>query len=133
LKVLKEEGRQKGLISFEVLEEQWISGQCRFDKAGEGLFFAYKESEIIGIGTIQQSPSVPPTAGIGLLQICYILEKERRKGYGNRLYQHLIKFAAIEFGQLQINEKCPYLEQLGSVIDLSQEYVKIKTSPSLSV
>ena len=121
LKILKEEGRQKGLVTFDVLEKQWKSGQCRFDKAGEGLFFAYKDSEIIGVGSIRHAPLIPPTAGIGLLQNCYILEKERKKGYGYQLYQHLVKFAAIEFGQLQINEQCPYLEQLGPVIDLMNE------------
>ncbi len=121
LKIFKEEGRQKGLITFDVLEKQWISGQCRFDKAGEGLFFVFKEARIIGIGSIRQSPSAPSTAGIGLLQNCYILEKERRKGYGNQLYQHLVKFASIEFGLLQINEQCPYLEQLGAVINLFEE------------
>lgn len=121
LNVLKEEGRQKGLITFDVLEKQWISGKCRFDKAGEGLFFVFKDSNIIGVGSIQQSPSAPPSAGIGLLQNCYILEKERRQGYGNQLYQHLIKFAAIEFGQLQINTQCPYHKQLGTLINLSDE------------
>ena len=118
LKILQKEARQKGLITFEVLEKQWQSGQCRFDKAGEGLFVVFKNKTIIGIGSIQQSPSAPPTSGVGLLQNCYILEKERRKGYGNKLFRHLVEFAAIEFGQLQINEQCPYWEQLGPVIDL---------------
>ena len=118
---LKREGRQKGLILFDVLEKQWLSGQCRFDKAGEGLFFVHKRTEIIGMGSIQQSPTAPPTAGIGLLQNCYILEKEQGKGYGHQLFQHLIQFAKIEFGRLQIKEQCPCYEQLGPIINLMDD------------
>ncbi len=118
LNLLKREIRQKGFIFFDVLERQWLSGQCRFDKPGEGLFFVYKNTEIIGLGSVQQSPIAPPTAGIGLLQNCYILEKERGKGYGNQLYQQLVNFAKIEFGQLQITQQCPYYEQLGPTVDL---------------
>ncbi len=121
LNTLKREGRRKGLILFDVLEKQWISGQCRFDKAGEGLFFVYKNTEIIGVGSVQQSPTTPPTAGIGLLQNCYILEKERGKGCGSQLYQKLINFAKIEFGQLQIPQQCPYYEQLGPIVNLMDQ------------
>lgn len=91
----------------------------QFTKAGEGLFLVRKEGELIGIGTIEQSSTAPPTAGIALINNCFILPSERRNGYGNQLFQHLILLAKQHFGLLQLNDDCPFRHRMeGNLIDL---------------
>jgi len=92
----------------------------QFTNSGEGLFVVVKANHIIGFGSIQQSPDAPPTAGIALVNHCYIIPSERQKGYGNQLFQHLRQFAQNHFGLLQLNEACPLRERLGNLIDLSE-------------
>jgi len=84
----------------------------------EGLFLVKKEGKAVGFGTVIAAPSVPLTAGVGLLQHCFIIPTERRKGYGNQLYRHLCQFAQNSFGLLQLNEKCPLYERTGGMIEL---------------
>lgn len=89
----------------------------QFTKSGEELFIVVKAEQIIGYGSVQQSPDAPPTAGIALVNHCYIIPTERQKGYGHQLFRHLRQFAQNHFGLLQLNEACPLRQRL---IDLSE-------------
>lgn len=89
-----------------------------FTNPGEGLFVVVKAEQIIGFGSIQQYPHAPLTAGIGLMNHCYILPSERRKGYGNQLFRQLRQFAALHFDLLQLNEACPLHAREGGLIEL---------------
>ena len=77
-----------------------------------------KAEQVIGFGSVQQYPHAPLTAGIGLVNHCYIIPPERRKGYGNQLFRHLRQFASLHFDLLQLNEACPVRQQMGAMIEL---------------
>lgn len=102
------------------LQVNSVAGFQRFSKLGEGLFIVIKEEKVIGFGSIEQSPDAPPTAGIALVNHCYILPTERQKGYGNQLFRYLRQFAQNHFGLLQLNDTCPLRQRLGGLIDLSE-------------
>jgi len=73
----------------------------------EGLFVVLKKAQIIGYGSVIISPDAPPTAGIGLLNHCFIIPSERQQGYGTQLFQYLKQYAALHCGLLQVNKNCP--------------------------
>jgi len=89
-----------------------------FPISEEGLFIIQKERQIIGFGSVIPSPNIPPTAGIGLLNNCFIIPTERQKGYGTQLFKHLRQYAGLHFGILQINKDCPLWNQVDGYIDL---------------
>lgn len=86
----------------------------------EGLFVVLKKGKIIGYGSVIASPNTPLTAGIGLLNHCFIIPLERQKGYGNQLFQHLRQYAALHYGLLQISRYCPLWNQMGEYIELDK-------------
>ena len=103
------------LITFQT---DWETGFRRFLHPGEGLFLVKKEGQTIGFGSVVVAPDAPLTAGIGLINHCFILPLERKKGYGNQLFKHLRQFAQINFGILYLNEACPLYERMNGSIDL---------------
>lgn len=91
---------------------------AKFTNYGEGLFVVLKAGQVIGFGSIQRYPHAPLTAGIAMMNHCYIIPTEQQKGYGTQLYRHLCQFAQNSFGLLQLNEDCPLYERTGGMIEL---------------
>jgi len=90
-----------------------------FPVSEEGLFIVQKNKQIIGFGSVITSPNMPPTAGIAVLNNCFLIPTERQKGYGTQLFKHLRQYAALHFGLLQLNKDCPLWNQVdGGYIDL---------------
>lgn len=103
------------LIAF---EKDWESNFRTFSKPGEGLFVIQKGGQTIGFGSVSASPNAPLTAGIGLINHCFIIPTERKRGYGNQLFKHLRQFAQLHFGLLQLKEDCPLHERVGGMMEL---------------
>jgi len=95
-----------------------LPNPAQFANYGEGLFVVLKAGQVIGFGSIQRYPHAPLTAGIAMMNHCYIIPSEQQKGYGSQLYRHLYQFAQNTFGLLQLNEKCPLYERTGGMIEL---------------
>lgn len=95
-----------------------LPNTTQFNNPGEDLFIVLKAGQVIGFGSIEQYPHAPLTAGIALMNHCYINPSERNKGYGNQLFRHLRQFAQNNFGLLLLNEKCPMYERVGGMIEL---------------
>lgn len=108
------------LLQLIALQHSADSSHSSFPVSEEGLFVVLKKGELIGYGSVIPSPHAPPTAGIGLLNHCFIIPLERQKGYGTQLFQHLRQYASLHFGLLQLNEKCPLNNRIeGEYLDLT--------------
>ncbi|MEM6316809.1 MAG: GNAT family N-acetyltransferase [Bacteroidota bacterium] len=115
---LKKQASLKERDHLETLEKNWQLNIQQFQKTGEGLFLLKKNDQLMGIGSLEWSPFVPPTAGIGLLRNCYLIPSERGRSYGLLLYRHIVRYAQRHFGLLQLEDDCPMKNSNEKLIEL---------------
>ena len=75
--------------TLETILEDWTGKSSALFNSEERLFLLLKAGKAIGAGSIILSPDTPPTAGIAVVQHCFVVPSERRKGYGTQLFKHL--------------------------------------------
>lgn len=98
--------------------QQTDDNALAFPISEAGLFVVLKNGQLIGYGSVAASADAPPTSGIGRLNHCFIIPRERQKGFGTQLFRHLHQYAALHFGLLQLNNACPLRNQMGEYLDL---------------
>ncbi|MCG8707798.1 GNAT family N-acetyltransferase [Brenneria sp. 4F2] len=72
------------------LEENWLSGQNRFDKLGEKLIGAFADGSIVGVCGINIDPYTP-AANTGRLRHLYVDNGWRKRRVGSGLLSEIIK------------------------------------------
>jgi predicted acetyltransferase len=77
----------------ERLNNEYCSGTNRFDKAGEALYLARVDNEIVGIGGLNQDPFIKEE-GFGRVRHVYALRKFRRRGAGKAILSEIINEAS---------------------------------------
>ena len=87
---LKAESMAAGFNMLRRLEENWLSGQNRFDKPGEKLSGFYADGLLIGVCGLNQDPYMP-SAGAGRLRHLYVGIEWRRMRAGITLLKTILE------------------------------------------
>lgn len=86
---LKAESMAAGFNMLRRLDENWLNGQNRFDKAGENLLGFYAEGLLIGVCGLNQDPYTP-SARVGRLRHLYVGMESRRMQVGMTLLRAIL-------------------------------------------
>ena len=100
--VLKSESQQEGFRFLERLESEWMQNINRFNRTGEALFLMTIDSEIVGIGGINQCPYTKQPHRIGRLRHFYILKKWRRQRIGFQLLDYILQEMGEHFDRIRL-------------------------------
>lgn len=98
------------------LENEWHSGQNRFDRPGELLLASVEGGEVDAVGGINRDPyvSVPD---IGRLRHVYVLPDRRNAGVGSGLVRAILDAARSSFSQIRLraatSQSDSFYERLG--------------------
>jgi len=114
--LLLQESIQEGQRFLKRLELEWQSGENRFDKAGEGLYYLSLDEQVAAIGGINRDPYAPET-GRGRIRRFYVRQGLRRQGVGERLLKHIIENHQAFFPEIVVYSEDPgsqhFYEQFG--------------------
>jgi len=83
------------------LRDAWMSGENRFDRAGETLLAARVDRHLVGIGGLNIDPFVR-TDRVGRLRHLYVAEHARRLGVGSALVGRLLAAATPHFAVVRL-------------------------------
>jgi GNAT superfamily N-acetyltransferase len=92
-----------GQRMLEVVREDWVSGDVRFDGPGEALFAAMASGSLVGIGGLTRDPYV---AEAGRVRRLYVRRASRGHGVGRALVG-AIAAAAAEAGWPRLRVRAP--------------------------
>jgi GNAT superfamily N-acetyltransferase len=81
---LRAEAAGEEFQHIEKLAAEWASGERRFDGAGEGLFAAFVDGELAGVGAVARE-HLEPELGAMRMRRCYVRPAFRRQGLGRAL------------------------------------------------
>ncbi len=124
---LRLESLQEGYHFLDRLQQEWVQGNNRFDKEGEGLFSIWIGSILAGIGGINIDPFLQ-NPSIGRLRRFYIASRWRRQGLGKRLLEHILLQA-----QPQFHEVVLFTDHLAAAnFYESMGFISIKHTPKIS-
>src|SRR5690242_15221600 len=101
LQPLRVESSQEGFRFVERLCEEWASGANRFDAAGEALFLAVADGQVVGVCGLNRDP-YPHEAHTGRVRRLYVLPAHRRTGVGQALLEAVIAQARDHFDSLRV-------------------------------
>ncbi len=99
---LKAESMAAGFNMLRRLEENWLNGQNRFDKAGEKLLGFYADGLLIGVCGLNQDPYMPSVRG-GRLRHFYVGIEWRRKRVGITLLRAILEGSGRWFDFINTN------------------------------
>lgn len=99
---LKAESMAAGFNMLRRLEENWLSGQNRFDKPGEKLSGFYADGLLIGVCGLNQDPYMP-SVGAGRLRHLYVGIEWRRMQVGITLLRAMLAGSGRWFNFINTN------------------------------
>ncbi|MEN0582060.1 GNAT family N-acetyltransferase [Phytobacter palmae] len=99
---LKSQSIAEGLNMLRRLEENWLSGQNRFDRPGEKLLGAYADGLIVGVCGLNIDPFTQET-GTGRLRHLYVDMRWRRNRVGSGLLSEILRDADLWFDFINTN------------------------------
>ncbi|HEV2187557.1 MAG TPA: GNAT family N-acetyltransferase [Stellaceae bacterium] len=88
LEAMRVEARGENHRMLDTLASEWDAGETRFDRPGEGLYAAYIEDELAGIGGLTLEPTNPSALR---MRRFYVLHRFRRAGVGRALALALLE------------------------------------------
>lgn len=96
---LQAEARQEGYDFIETLIDEWVSGENRFEGAGETLLGAVEQGVVVAVGGLTIDPFVPfeSRAEAGRIRRVYVRAAWRNKGIGRMLMTALVERARESF------------------------------------
>jgi len=98
LKPLLAEGEEEGFRFLRRLKDEWLSGANRFDRAGESLFGIFEDKKLVALGGLNSESDRR-----GRLRRFYVRRKDRRKGIGRLLAQHIVRFGADHYDRIVLH------------------------------
>lgn len=103
---LVEESIGQGHRHLVKLVNEFEGGVNRFDRTGEALYFARKESRIVGVGGVNQDP-YSNEAMIGRVRRLYVLDQYRRQGIAKMVMEYIVERAREHFDVLVLKTTNP--------------------------
>ena len=90
-----------------MLAHDWMSGEMRFDDAGEALFAAMMDGRLAGVGGVSRDPYTPdpytPDGSALRMRRLYVRPQSRRCGVGRALAGAMIDHAGVHARLLTVN------------------------------
>jgi GNAT superfamily N-acetyltransferase len=103
---LRSEARAEGYKFMDTLLEEWLSGENRFDAAGETLRGFLDHATLVAVGGLNCDPFLrDPT--IGRIRRLYVRPAWRNQGVGAALLDNLISAARQNFGSVRLRAASP--------------------------
>jgi len=99
---LKAESMAAGFNMLRRLEENWLTGQNRFDKAGESLLGFYADGLLIGVCGLNQDPYTSSVRG-GRLRHLYVGIEWRRRQVAITLLRTILEGSGRWFDFINTN------------------------------
>jgi len=99
---LRSQSMAEGFNMLRRLEENWLSGQNRFDRPGEKLIGASVDGLIVGVCGLNIDPFTLKT-GIGRLRHLYVDSGWRKRQIGSALLNEIIKDSGRWFDFINTN------------------------------
>ena len=127
------ESLSEGFEFVERLAIEYKSGANRFQQAGEVLFGAYQNENIIGICGLNKDPYLPQENDVARVRHLYVLPDHRKKGVGRLLVQNIIVRAKTHFSLLTLRTFNPdadrFYRAIGFItepkIEFATHYLKL--------
>jgi GNAT superfamily N-acetyltransferase len=101
MQALREESSREGFRFMKRLCEDWASGANRFDAAGEALFLAFADDQVVGVCGLNRDPYAHDRR-TGRVRRLYVLPAHRRSGIGRALLEAVIAHARDHFDLLRV-------------------------------
>ncbi|MGD9427126.1 GNAT family N-acetyltransferase [Pantoea sp. NSTU24] len=99
---LKSQSMAEGFNMLRRLEENWLSGDNRFNRPGESLISAYADGLMVGVCGLNIDPFESET-GIGRLRHFYISREWRNRRIGSGLLSEILRDADSWFYAINTN------------------------------
>ena len=99
---LKSQSMAEGFNMLRRLEDNWLSGQNRFDRPGEKLIGASLDGLIVGVCGLNVDPFTLKT-GIGRLRHLYVDSGWRKRQVGSALLSEILKDSGHWFDFINTN------------------------------
>jgi N-acetylglutamate synthase-like GNAT family acetyltransferase len=98
------------------LQDEWNSGENRFEAFGEFLLSAHIDGRLVAVGGVNIDP-YSSVQGVGRLRHVYVSSDARRLGVGTMLVKRVMNGAAQTFSTLRLRttttEAAAFYERLG--------------------
>ena len=104
LEGLRAEARREGFRFVERFCDEWRSGVNRFSQAGEALFAAFEDGQIVGICGLNRDPYVAGRR-IGRVRRLYVVPTRRGKSIGQQLLAAVTEHALTHFDVLRVRSE----------------------------
>ncbi|MEN4526725.1 GNAT family N-acetyltransferase [Pantoea agglomerans] len=99
---LRSQSMAEGFNMLRRLEDNWLSGQNRFDRPGEKLIGASVDGVIVGVGGLNIDPFTLKN-GIGRLRHLYVDSGWRKRQVGSALLSEILKDSGHWFDFINTN------------------------------
>jgi GNAT superfamily N-acetyltransferase len=96
---LMKASREESFFFLSRLEHEYLSGQVRFDGAGETLLGAFEDAAIIGVAGLTQDP-YDHDQRTGCVRHVYVLPECRGHGIGKALLAEIERYGRAHFSTL---------------------------------
>ena len=98
---LVEDSLKHGIMSVSKLERNWRSGQERFDQDGAGLFGAFYDDMLVGVGGT--TPEKEYSEAAMRMRRLYVLSQFRRRGIARKLAGECMRHGLLACDTLTCN------------------------------
>ena len=103
--LLRDAALQEGWRHLRVLEEDLASGAMPLAAPGEGMFAAWRDDSLAGLGALTRDPYAAEE-GVARVRRLYVMPGERGQGIGRALVQAVME-AATTAGYRQLRVRAP--------------------------
>jgi GNAT superfamily N-acetyltransferase len=111
LEQMQAEARAEGYRFLETLFEEWMSGENRFDGAGEVLCGSFDRGILVAVGGLNRDPFLADPS-VGRIRRVYVRRAWRNKGVGGALLDTLLSAAHGNFRTVRLRAENPNAARL---------------------
>lgn len=108
---MQAEARKSGYRFLDTLLDEWVSGENRFDRAGEVLCGHFDSGLLVAVGGLNQDPFLKDPK-VGRIRRVYVKEVWRNRGIGGALLDTLLNFALEHFWSVRLRTENPNAARL---------------------
>ena len=108
---MQAEARCEGYQFLQTLVSEWVSGENRFDAAGEILCGHLAQGVLVAVGGLNCDPFLADRR-VGRIRRLYVRRAWRNKGIGGALLDTLLGVARQSFGSVRLRAENPQAARL---------------------
>lgn len=111
LEQIRAEARDEGFRFLETLWREWVSGENRFDAAGEVLCGHFYQGLLVAVGGLNRDPFLIDSA-VARVRRLYVRRAWRNTGIGSALLDALVSAARENFHRVRLRAENPSAARL---------------------